>query len=265
MNNKLGRVGLMVGVLSLVGTACSNEPDPVQVHRAKGTKHFNKKEFKEAATEYGLSLQLNPKQEDVWKAKAYAHSQAGDLDGAAESTLKLMDFKTTPAEKAEVYRSVASIHMKGNLDKAEEYLNEALKLDAKDEYSLGWIAEIYAQKGGARAMAAPAVPAHLEKALEYYDKVLAINVNSANTYLNKRVVMAKYMEHERVQKEAADKEAADNPKDKAKVEAATARAAEHQKRIDDFKLKFDELTQKFSEATKANKAAEEAKAAEAKP
>lgn len=256
---KLGKVGLVAGVLALAGTtACKSEPDPVQVHRAKGTKLYNAGDYSKAAAEYGESLKAGPKQEqavDVIKAKAMAHMKANEIDQAAETTLMLLDHRATPAEKAEVYRDVASVYMKGDMTKAEEYLNKALEIDPKDEFSLGWIAEIYAQKGGARAMSAPAVPEHLDKALAYYDKVLAINPNSANTYLNKRVVMAKYMDFEQKAKEAKEKEAVDNAKDKQIVAEAQAAAAEHQARIEDFKKKFDELTQKFSEATKANAAA----------
>lgn len=263
---KLGRVGLVLGMLTLAGTtACEKEPDLAKIHRAKGTKHYNKKEFKEAAEEYGKSLAVDPKQEEVWKVKAVAHVNAGETDKAAESTLKLLDFKTTPADKAEVYRNVASVYMKnGPLEKAEEYFNEALKIEPKDEFSLGWIAEIYSQKGGARAAAAPPIPEHLDKAVSYYDQVIAINPNSSTTYLNKRIVMAKYMEYEKQQMEAAEKEAAANPKDKAKVAEAKARAEEHLKRIDEYKVKFDELTQKFSEAMKAQKAAQAAQATETK-
>jgi tetratricopeptide (TPR) repeat protein len=259
---KLGRVGLVLGVLTLAGaTGCEKEPDLVKQHRAKGTKHYNKKEYKEAAEEYGKSLALNPNQEEVWKVKAMAHMNAGEPDKAAQTTLKLLDLKKTPAEKAEVYRNAASVYMKsGPLEKAEEYFNEALKLEPKDEFSLGWIAEIYSQKGGARAMAAPAIPEHLDKALSYYDQVIAINPNSAGTYLNKRIVMAKFMEYERAMKEAADKEATENAKDKAKVADAEARAAQHLARFEEYKVKFDECTKKFSEATQAAKAAQAAEA-----
>ena len=151
------------------------------------------------------------------------------------------------------------MHMQaGTTDDAEKYFNEALKIEPKDETSLGWIAEIYAQRGGARSMAAPILKADLEKSLGYYDQVLAINANSANTYLNKRVVMARLMEYERQQKEMALSEAAENAKDKVVVAEANARAEEHQKRMDDYQAQFGELTKKFSEAQKAAKAAPQA-------
>lgn len=257
---RIGKMGLMLGVLTLAGaTACESKPDPVKVHRAAGTKAFNRKDYKTAVEQYALSLQHNPKQEKIWETKALAHSQLGETDEAAASALKLLDFKETPEEKAEVYRNVAGIYMKsGPLEKAEQYFHEALKINAKDEASLGWLAEIHSQKGGARAMGAPVVPEHLDKALEYYDKVIAINPKSPTTYLNKRIVMAKYMEHERKQAADAESEAAENAKNPEVVKEAQERAAQHLARAEEFKQKFDELTQQFSEASKAAAAAAKA-------
>ncbi|MFP2926561.1 tetratricopeptide repeat protein [Pyxidicoccus sp. 3LG] len=253
---RLGSVGLMLGVLALGPVGCTDEKaEAAKTHRIKGTDHLSKKEFKEAAAEYALSLQADPKQEKVWEKKAFAHLQAGQMKEAEEAVLKIMEMKTTPAEKAEQYRTLASMHMQaGTTDDAEKNFNEALKIEPKDETSLGWIAEIYAQRGGARSMTAPIVKADLEKSLSYYDQVIAINPNSAPTYLNKRVVMGRLMEYERQQKEMALSEATENAKDKTIVDEANARAAEHQKRMDEYQAQFAEMTKKFSEAQKAAKA-----------
>lgn len=253
---RLGRVGLVLGVLALGGpVGCKDEKEEAaKAHRIKGSDHMSKKEWKEAAAAYALSLEADPKQEKVWEKKAFAHMQIGEMDEAAKSVMSIMAMKTTTAEKAELYRTLASMYMQTSTEEAEKYFNEALKLEPKDEASLGWIAEIYAQRGGARSMAAPIVKADLEKALSYYDQVLAINVNSANTYLNKRVVMARLMEYEKQQKEMALSEAAENAKDKTIVAEANARAEEHQKRITEYEALFAEMTKKFSEAQKASKA-----------
>jgi tetratricopeptide (TPR) repeat protein len=265
---RLGKVGLVLGVLALGGPfGCKDEKEEAaKAHRIKGSDHMSKKEWKEAAAEYALSLEADPKQEKVLEKKAYAHMQVGQMAEASQTVLKMLDFKATPADKAEVYRTLASMHMTGGTtEDAEKYFNEALKLEPKDEASLGWIAEIYAQRGGARSMTAPIVKADLEKALNYYDQVLAINVNSANTYLNKRVVMGRLVAYEQQQKDQALSEAAENAKDKAVVEEANARAAESQKHIDEYQAQFAEMTKKFSEATKAAKAAGNAPAAPSTP
>ncbi|MCP3137745.1 tetratricopeptide repeat protein [Pyxidicoccus xibeiensis] len=252
---RLGSVGLILGVLALGPVGCKDEKaEAAKSHRIRGTDHLSKKEYDKATAEYALSLQADPTQEKVWEKKAFAHLQLGQMKEAEEAVLKILAMKATPAEKAETYRTLASMHMTGGTtEDAERNFNKALEIDPKDEASLGWIAEIYAQRGGARSMTAAIVKADLEKSLNYYDQVLAINSNSANTYLNKRVVMGRLMEYERQQKEMALSEAAENAKDKAVVDEANARAAEHQKRMDEFQVQFAEMTKKFSEAQKAAK------------
>jgi tetratricopeptide (TPR) repeat protein len=247
----LGRVVLVIGALALAGTtACKSEPDPATVHSQAGDEHFRNAAWKQAAEEYGLSVQANPKQEKVWEKKAVAHQNDGNLDEAAAAMLKTVDFKPDAAQKAEVCRGLANAYLqKGDADKAEKYFNEALKYDPKDDAALSWLGEIAASRGGARDMKAEAVPAQLDKAMEYYDKVIALKPELPTPYLNKRIVVAKYMEKERKAKEAAEQEAKTN-KDKDKVEAAKKEAEAHQTRIDELKKQFDEFTKQFSEAQK---------------
>lgn len=248
----LGRVVLVIGALALAGTtACNKEPDAATVHRQAGDEHFRKAEWKQAAEEYGLSVQANPKQEKVWEKKAVSHQNDGNLDEAAAAILKTIDFKPDATQKAELCRGLANAYLqKGDADKSEKYFNEALKYDPKDDAALSWLGEIAASRGGARDMKAEAVPAQLDKAMEYYDKVIAIKPALPTPYLNKRIVVAKYMEQARKLKDAAEQEAKTN-KDKDKAEAAKKEAEKQQARIDELKIKFDEFTKQFSDAQKA--------------
>lgn len=307
---KLGRLGLALGVLTLTGTlGCSDKPDPAKEHRAKATNHLNRKEFKLAVDEYELALKADPNQEKTWKEKAFAHQQIGEHDKAAQALLKyleltkdpavnrddlhrviadefrqagmpdeaekallkVMESKQTPNEKAELYRVIADQYLKsGNLDLAESRFNEALKLNPKDEASLGWLAAIYSKRGGVESKdAAEAVPEHLDKAIAYLDQVIQLNPDYPFTYINKRIVMAKYAMHEQHQMQIAQLEAKE-ARGKAKKDAALARAVEHQKKAEEYQKQFQELTEKFTAAqkkAKEKKAAEEAAkaAAEAAP
>jgi tetratricopeptide (TPR) repeat protein len=255
--NRVGKVVLVLGAMSaLAVSGCKKEPTPAEIHKTKGNALLNESKWTEAAEEFRLSLEADPKQEKLWEKRAYAHMQAGDMDAADAAILKLLDFRTETDKKAEVYRNLASLYMqKNNWEKAEKYFNEAIAIDPKDDVSLAWIAEIYSQKGGARNMKQLAEPAMLDKAIEYYDRVIAVKPELPNTYLNKRIVMAKYMEYVRLQKEAKEQEARINYKDKKAAAEATAAAVKHQERIDQLKVEFEELTKKFSEAAKAAKAA----------
>ena len=293
----LGRLGLVVGVLTLAGTAGCEKPDPAKEHRIKATNHFKKGEIKQAIAEYDLSLQADPNQEKTWKEKAFAHQKLAEHENAAEALLKYVEFvkdpkeqtelytviatefrsagmpdeaekalmkvmetKTTPEEKAELYRVIADQYrLTGNLDQAEARFNEALKLNPKDEASLGWLAAIASKRGGTENPNAPAVPEHLEKALQYLDQVAALNPDYPFTYINKRIVVAKYQMHETKQAEVAMLEAK-TAKGKKAVAEAQARAVEHQKRADEYKAQFDELTVKFTEAQKKAKEKKEAEA-----
>jgi Tfp pilus assembly protein PilF len=305
---KLGRVGLVLGVLTLTGTlGCDGKPDPAKEHRIKATNHFNKKEFKLAAAEYELSLQADPNQEKSWKEKAYAHQQIGEHEKAGEALLKYVEFQKDPAaktelyqvaagefrqagkveeaekallkvmetkqspdEKAELWRVIADQYRQaGNLDQAEAKFNEALKLNPKDEASLGWLAAIYSKRGGTESPTAPTVPEHLDKAISYLDQVIALNPDYPFTYINKRIVMAKYVMHEQQQQQALEAEARTNKNKKAAAEAM-AQAAEHLKKAQEYQQQFEALTatfkekqEKFKAKQAAEKAAQAAKEAQA--
>jgi tetratricopeptide (TPR) repeat protein len=297
---KLGRVGLVLGVLTLTGTmGCGDKPDPAKEARAKATNHLNKKEFKLALEQYELAVQADPNSEKTWKEKAFTHQQVGEHAKAAEALLKyvaitkdpnvkpdelyrviadefrqagqpeeaekalvkVMESKKTEAEKAELWRVIADQYLKaGNLDEAEVKFNEALKLNPKDEASLGWLAAIYSKRGGTENKDAVAVPEHLDKALAYLDQVIALNPEYPFTYINKRIVMAKYVMHEQQMLRIAQLEAKEARK-KAAADAAKARVAEHEQRAMEFQKQYEELTAKFTEAQKKFKEKQAAEAA----
>jgi len=296
---KLGRVGLMLGVLTLTGTlGCEGKADPAKEHRIKATNHFGKKEFKQAAEEYELSLQADPNQEKSWKEKAFAHQQIGEHEKAGEALLKYVEFQKDPAEKTELYRVIADefrqagkpedaekamlkvmdtkstpeekadlwhviadqYRQAGNLDAAEAKFNEALKLNPRDESSLGWLAAIYSKRGGTESAQATAVPEHLNKAIAYLDQVVELNPDYPFTYINKRIVMAKYIQYEQQQQTALEAEAR-TLKNKAKSAETMAQAAEHLKKAQEYQKQFDDLTATFKEKQekfKAKQAAEKA-------
>jgi tetratricopeptide (TPR) repeat protein len=258
--NRLARVLLVAGALSLAATTgCKKPPSPAAIHDEAGDDFVRNNQWKEAAAEYGKSLEADPKQEKVIEKKAYAHREAGDLDEADATILKMLEFKPDVAGKAEIYRNLANMYLqKADAEKAEKYFNEAVKLDPNDDVSLGWLAEIYAQRGGARDMKAAAVPEHLEKALAYYDKIIAIKPDLPGTYVNKRIVMFKYIAQEKLAKETAEAEKGNS--DKAKAEAAKADVAKHQAHIDDLTKQIEELNKRFAEAQKKAKAAASAAA-----
>jgi tetratricopeptide (TPR) repeat protein len=235
-------------VFSLVAfTACKG--NAVAIHRDKGYEYADKGEWKEAASEFGQSLNLDPTQETIWEQKAYAHMQLKEWDQVEASMTKLAELKKDPAGKSKVLRNVGGMYVQaGDNDKAERVFLKALELDPSDDQSLTWLGEIYSQRGGARS-AAPPDPIALQKAIQYYDKVAALKPDLPATYINERIALMKLVEYEQSKKDAALKDAAAT-KDRAKVQELQAAAADHQARIDQMKKQIDDVTHKFADAQK---------------
>jgi tetratricopeptide (TPR) repeat protein len=251
--NRMGRLWI-VGVLALAGvSACKQEPpDPAREHRNKGNKAFNDKEWKKAIEEYELSLQVDPKQAAIWEQKAFAHLQLAEADKVEEAVVKTSDLVTDTKKKNELYRNLASMFVQQkaekSIEKAEQYFLKAVEANPNDDLSLAWLAEIYAQRGGARTKN-PGIPDLLEKAFGYYDKAIALNPTYAFTYVNKRIAVNKYMEYQKTQKDATEL-LAKAEKNAAKRAELKAKADEIQARLDSLKKEYDDLTQKYNEARK---------------
>lgn len=213
---------------ALLLAACKQ--DPAVLHREAGDDLLQKSDFSGAAAEYVKSIAIDPKQANVWERLAFCRVKMGEKDLAAEGLVKLADLKPQSAQKAEVLRNAAGIYLQGpDRAKAERYLIEAVRLDPNDESSLTWLGELASEKGGARLDIATAVPAELEKALGYYDRLIAIRPDAGAPYANRRIVCVKYLAHladERKREEArvrrGGKDAADARERIARIEAKSA-------------------------------------------
>ncbi len=252
---KIFLIALTAGALTIL-SSCA--PEPFDAARVKGSQLLQKNEFQAAAAEYEKSLELKPDQDvKVWERAAYANMKAGKFDRAAELLEKTVARRPDAAAKLETLRNIAGMYKQeaGDLESAEKYFQKALALDPKDEQSLGWLAEISAQRGGARQQNADPQPEHLQVALERYDAVVAVNPNKPDTYINKRIVLMKYMDYLTKLKVSLLADAEKQKKDKEAFEDFQQQAIDTQTRIDELKAMFDEATKKLGEANKAAKAA----------
>jgi tetratricopeptide (TPR) repeat protein len=246
--NRIRKFALLGAAALALAAGC--KPDPATEHREKAIKFSNESQWKEAAEEYALSLQADPKQEKLWEEKAYAHMQLQENEPFEQAMTKLADLKPDNLKKAEIYRNIGGVFVqKGLGDEAERNFMKAVALNPSDDQSLGWIAEIWAQRGGARAMNLPAIPAALDKALEYTDKVIALKPFETAGYINKRIALMKYLDYWQQQKGNADKEAYAE-KDKAKRKELLAKGDVALPQIDKFKKLLDECSAKLAEAAK---------------
>jgi tetratricopeptide (TPR) repeat protein len=249
-----GSLLLSLFTLSILLPECSKE-DPAAVHRALGNDAARKGDWKAAATEYGLSLEANPRDPKVWQLKANAHMKLDQLSEAAECLAKPAEYTSDPAAKAEAYRLVASMYVDhAQFAEAEKAFGQALKFNPNDELALQWLAELASVRGGARKMTDPADPTWLKQAITYYDQVIKVNPENLFAYANKRVALSKYMEFKQKEKAQAERLIQLEHKDAARVAAARTQVAESSTLIEGFQKEIDELSKKIKELQAAQKA-----------
>jgi tetratricopeptide (TPR) repeat protein len=249
MNEFATARALAVLLLTAV-VACKG--NSVSMHRDKGYEYADKGDWKNSAAEFGESLRLDPNQETIWEQKAYAHLQLKEYDDAAAALYQFADLKKEPAKKAAVLRNLGGMYMQvPDYDKAEKAFAKAFEVDPTDDQALTWLGEIYSIRGGARGAPTPD-PKALRKAVEYYDKVIALRPDIPTSFINERIVFTKLLESEQKEKDAALKDAAAAKSDPAKAQELQASAADHQAKIDQLKKQIDDVTHKFAVANAAN-------------
>src|SRR5512140_868312 len=253
----LARAALILGVLVLGTTACKKE-DPYAIHKASGDALFKEKKYAEAADEYSQALAAKSN-DKLWEKTAFAYMNAKQMDKAEAALLKLLDNAKEPADKGEIYKKVANMYMQtGPISKVEQFFLEAYKINPKDESALTWLGEVYSQLGGARDGKAIAVPAHLDKAMEYYDQAITVNPAAPYPYVNKRIALLKLQGFQKQEMDAAqatlDALAKDKKhKDPAKQKELAADVDEHKKQNEALQVRIDEVTAKVKEVSAAAK------------
>jgi len=246
--NRIRKFVLLSTAALALASGC--KADPATEHRDKAINFANNSQWKEAIEEYALSLQADPKQEKLWEEKAFAHMQLSENEPFEQAMVKLAELKQDNLKKSEIYRNIGGVYVqKGMGDEAERNFMKAVELNPKDDASLGWIAEIWAQRGGARAMNVPAVPPALEKALEYTDKVIALKPDETAGYINKRIALIKYIDYWQQQKAKSDAEAM-SERNKEKRKELLAKGDQFLPQIDKYKKILDETSAKLAEAAK---------------
>lgn len=243
-------------VLSLSLVGCP-EPDPAEAPRQAGNVAFKKGEFEKAGQEYEKAIAVEKKLEAKhYETAAFAYMKAGNLKKATELLLKTLDFKADTAGKLEVYRNITGMYLTANRGaEAESYFYEILKLEPKDAAAMGWLAEIASDRGGARSNTKPPVPAELDKALEWYAKVLEVQPDDVGPWVNRRIIYMKYSDYYAGQKSAAEADAEANKKDKDVAADFKKQADEAQAKMDEMQKLLAEANAKIGELNKAKAAA----------
>src|ERR1043165_2359872 len=225
---------LFLGASLLFTSGCDSpyfdRNNPARISRNKGIELFKKERWAEAADEWAKSLQHKPEQYELYEKLAFVQAKAGRLDDAAATMFKTTEFPVDPRNKLEVTRKVAAMYLQNNkIDKAEEYFKKILEQAPNDEGTMTWLGEIHSTLGGARSGLAPADLSHLDEAIAYYDRALAVNPEALTPTVNRRIALLKIRDYWQLKKNAADKDEAAAPKrDKKAKEEAHARGVEAQ-------------------------------------
>jgi tetratricopeptide (TPR) repeat protein len=243
-------------VLALSLTACP-EPDPAEAPRQAGNVLFKKGEFEKAGQEYEKALALDKKPEvKGYETAAFAYMKAGNLGKASELLMKTLPFKQDTAGKLEVYRNITGMYLSAHRGmEVEQVFLEILKLEPKDPAAMGWLADFACERGGARSNTKAPVPAELDKALEWYAKLLEVAPDDIGVWVNRRIIYNRYSDYWSGQKSAAEADAETNKKDKDVAADFKKQAADAQLKIDEFQAKLAEANAKITELSKAKAAA----------
>lgn len=251
------RLTLRSLLISAVLFAACTEPDPADQARQAGNVLFKKGEYEKAGAEYEKALALDKKPDQkAYETAAFAYMKAGNLSKASELLLKTLDLKTDTAGKLEVYKNITGMYLQAQRGaEAEQYFHDILKLAPNDPSAMGWLAEIASDRGGARNNLKPAVPAELDKALEWYGKVLAVTPDDVGPWVNRRIIYMKYSDYYAGLKAQAEADAETNKADKDTAADFKQQAADAQAKMDEMQKLLAEANTKIGELNKAKAAA----------
>lgn len=237
----------VAAVLGVLAAGCVPAPDPAVVARQKGDELLAKNDFAGAEAEFQKSVDLKPKQENTWEKLAMAQLRQEKRDQAAATLAKKAELDPDPAKKAEALRNAAGLFLQGaDRDKAEPWLKQVLAIEPNDESSITWMAELYADRGGARSNAQDAQPEQLDVALGYYAKLAALKPQSTAPLAHTRIVLTKYMGYLEARKKAAQdtlsrKKGPELQETKDRIAALDGKIAELQPKMKDVNDKIAEL------------------------
>lgn len=243
----------LAAVLALGGLTACEKKDPTEDFLAQGDKYLKVGKYQNAADEYAKALAVKPDDLNLLERRAYAFMQAGQVDDAAEVLIKTVALRPDAKAKGEVYRNVGGMYLRSQTPmSAEPFFLDAVKHDPEDTESLMWLGEIESQRGGARGKGAALVAPNLEKALGYYDQILAKDPGSLLAVVNKRIVVLRLIAHAEGEQATATK-LASALRDAAKKKEVQARVEEYATRLEGLKNTSTTLGDRIKELQKQGK------------
>ncbi len=140
--------------------ASSASAAEVKDHLLSGSKFVQEKKFKEAAREFETAVSLAPDNAEANRLLGLSLAQTGDLDRAAEYTVKAAQLKPGYGE----YYLLGLIYSnQAKYDRSAEAYEQALKLNPKSYEAWHQLGKVHA------------TTLHFDKAVEAYQKAAELN------------------------------------------------------------------------------------------
>jgi tetratricopeptide (TPR) repeat protein len=131
-------------------------------------------------------LELDPSLHEVRRDLAMAYVETGDVENATNHLIEVLRLDPKDAWSWVVLGNLY-IREKGDPETGEKFIRRALDMKPDDAWALNSLAVGFQKKG------------EIQKAIEYFDKAIAVNPEFANPYYGKSLALA-----EHGQPEAAD-------------------------------------------------------------
>ena len=154
------------------------DPSNDEAYYYRGLSHKELKQLPEAVADLRQSVLLAPTKGDRYFWLAVAHSQSGAADSAVADFKAMVAVDSTSKSASTAYQQIGYEQLKKkDWMGAIFWLEKSVAIDPANKQSLIWIGQAY-QNAGNR-----------EKALEYYNKVLAIDPNEPNANKGKQTLL----------------------------------------------------------------------------
>jgi tetratricopeptide (TPR) repeat protein len=172
----------LIAKLEPVNTTAADAPDIAEEAAksvfAEGLQLFEAKDYPEAIKKFQKFLEMKPEYYHAMMNIGNCYKEMEDFDAAVETYQRVLDRikeegASASADKARAgaYVGLSEIYLKeGDLDKAEQVLEEAIAQNPADENLAFKFGEIYFTRG------------EIAKAAEFYKKAIAANDNWAPPY-----------------------------------------------------------------------------------
>ncbi len=159
------------------------EADAKRVEAARlverAVKRAREGDYKKAIGIYKRVLELDPSLHEARRDLAMAYVEIGDVENATNHLIEVLRLDPKDAWSWVVLGNLY-IREKGDPETGEKFIRRALDIKPDDAWALNSLAVGFQKRG------------EIQKAVEYFDKAIAVNPEFANPYYGKSLALAEH-------------------------------------------------------------------------